>query len=324
MELTNERFDRIMREYDRRRNAALADRDRRRTRIYAAHPEIARAEEEAVAAAAALVRSRIEDRSGAGEEAARTRLAALRAERDSLLNAAGIAPEDLEPVFTCPDCRDTGYIGEERCHCLKQAVLNELYAQSRLSPVLDEENFGTFRLDVYDDVKILPALGVTQRENMREVLETCRSYAQGFPEKKENLLLMGEVGTGKTFLAKSIARELLSRGCSVVYVSAHELFELLSPFRRGEDEERRAVADELVEADLLIVDDLGTEFANSMTASLLFYVINERLLRKLGTLITTNLSMNRLRDTYSERITSRLSSSYEQCLLLGEDVRRRA
>lgn len=315
MALTNAQYEEIMRGYERRQARALRERDRRREEILEKVPALREVEDQITAAAAERARAALREEKSAFAEGKRE---ALIEERTRLLRENGYAPEDLQPRYTCPDCRDTGYIGSEKCHCFRQIVLDVLYEQARIRRGAEKETFENFSLDCYDDVILHDTLGITARDNMAQILDICRRFAEDFPEKPGNLLLMGEVGTGKTFLAKSIARAVLDSYRSVVYLSAPELFERLSPFNRTEDR-----GEELLEADLLIVDDLGTELVNSMTTAELFRCVNERILRGKGTVITTNLSMNRLRDLYSERISSRLEAEYRICWLFGSDIRKK-
>lgn len=315
MGLTNAQYDAVMRDYNRRQSAARHERERHRQEVYAVLPQMEELEQEIAGLSAERARMSLlgmEDKT-AGE------LESLRSRRDSLLADAGFPKDYMEVHYTCPDCRDTGYVGGEKCHCFKQAVLDLLYAQSNIRDVLEEENFSHFSMEYYDDGEVNRDFGVTARENIKAAVALCQDMIDRFGTDHGNLLLMGDVGIGKTFLARCVARELLERYYSVVYLSANELFELLSRFRHeeGEEEQCRYILD----CDLLIIDDLGTELSNSLTTSKLFYCMNERLLRKKGTIITTNLSLEKIRDIYSERISSRLLDSYRLCYLFGDDVR---
>lgn len=331
MGLTNSQYDAVMREYHRRQSAARIERERRREEVYQAIPEMEALEREITGLAASRARAALlqgaetgtvtgDGRGESPEDGAKC-LEALRNRRDALLLQSGFSQQYMDVQYTCPDCRDTGYIGSEKCHCFKQAVLDLLYAQSNIREVLKEENFHTFSLDYYDDVLINRDSGVTAYENMKAVLAVCQDMIERFGEEHGSLLLMGDVGVGKTFLARCIAKELLERYYSVVYLSANELFELLSRFHYESGEEEEEQARHILECDLLIIDDLGTELSNSLTTSKLFYCINERLLRKKGTIITTNLTLDKIRDIYSERISSRLLDRYRLCYLFGDDVR---
>jgi len=318
MGLTNSQYDAVMRDYDRRQSAARSQREERRRQVYEAVPRMEELEQQIAAASAARAREALlEVQAGSAQE----RLSALRAEREGLLQAAGFPADYLELQYTCGDCRDTGYVGGQKCHCFRQAVLDLLYSQSNLREVLQEENFEHFSMEYYDDVRVDRDYGVTSYENMEAVAALCRDLVERFDREHGSLLLMGDVGVGKTFLARCIAKELLDRAFSVVYLSANELFELLSRFRWEGGEEEEEQARHILDCDMLIIDDLGTELSNSLTNSKLFYCINERLLRKKGTIITTNLTQERLRDIYSERIVSRLMSKYQLCYLFGDDVR---
>ena len=154
----------------------------------------------------------------------------------------------------------------------------------------------------------------------------AKEFTVKFDEEFSNILLYGDTGTGKTFLTNCIARELLNSTHSVIYLTAIELFDKLSKKDFNKDYGKTDTYDEfdaeyLTECDLLIIDDLGTEMCNSYTASKLFYIINERLLRKKSVIISTNLSLRDIMDTYSERVFSRITSAYRFIKLFGDDIR---
>ena len=243
------------------------------------------------------------------------RLTQLFEERAELLAEHGLSLSDLEPVYTCPDCRDTGYIGEEKCHCFLQAEIDLLYHQSHLKEILEKENFHTFSYSWYEG---------EDREIMRRCVMDARMFIENFDSSFQNLLLLGAVGTGKTFLSNCIAKELMDTCHSVVYLTAFQLFELLSRAAFGSEKQNRSYQQTypyIFDCDLLIIDDLGTELPNSFTVPQFFLCINERILRKKSTLISSNLDMEALRNIYSERALSRIISCYTIRQLPGSDIR---
>ena len=197
-----------------------------------------------------------------------------------------------------------------------------LYAQSNLDQVLDQENFGNLSYAYYDDQEILPEIGLTNADYMRRVVRGCMDFAADFDRKKENLLFTGSTGVGKTFLTNCIARALMDSGHSVIYLSAGDLFEVFSrnKFDYDTPEDMRDTYRYILDCDLLIIDDLGTELKNSFTSSQLFYCINERMNMSRSTIISTNLSIARLRDSYTDRVTSRIMR-YRIIPLYGRDIR---
>jgi DNA replication protein DnaC len=164
--------------------------------------------------------------------------------------------------------------------------------------------------------------GLTARQTAERALQECRRFVETFDEQFENLFLYGDTGLGKTFLSHCIAKELLERTHSVIYFSSFRLFELFadSAFGRS-DSSQDEMEQHIFDCDLLIIDDLGTELVNSFVSSELFHVLNERILRRKSTLISTNLSLATFADTYSERIFSRISSNYRMLKLIGDDIR---
>lgn len=187
--------------------------------------------------------------------------------------------------------------------------------------MLDRENFDTFSMEYYSNSHIDRLTGRSSREAIEIALKSCREFIDTFGTEFRNLLLYGDTGVGKTFLSHCIAKELLEQSFSVIYFTAAQLFDIFakSTFRR--EEEAGADCDHIYSCDLLIIDDLGTEMSNSFTNSQLFICLNERILRKKSTLISTNLSLEDLKNIYSERVFSRITSAYTVLRLTGDDIR---
>jgi len=311
--LSNIQYDSIMRSYAEKRIKARHNLEERLLIIEKQIPALARFDEAITSLHARKVRAAIEGDTQ-GKITAEQQLTKLHQERLELLNAHGFAPEHLTPVYECPDCQDTGYIGTEKCHCFRQAEIDLLYHQSQLKEILERENFETFSYSWYEgeDLDIMK----------RNVME-ARLFIEHFDTQFQNLLLLGGVGTGKTFLSNCIAQELLNSGHSVVYLTAFQFFDLLSKTAFGSGSENTSTAgySYILDCDLLIIDDLGTELVNSFTVSQFFLCINERILRRKSTLISSNLDVEALRNTYSERIFSRIISNYTIRQLPGKDIR---
>ena len=189
------------------------------------------------------------------------------------------------------------------------------------SSLISKENFDAFDLDVYDDDYFEEGSEVSARANAEIALEKATNFVHNFKQKGGNLLLLGKTGCGKTFMSNCIAKSLLDQGVSVIYFTSSELFRVFEEQTFKKNANVAELHDHIFDCDLLIIDDLGTEFQNSFTTARLFQCLNERLLRNKSTIISTNLMLEDLRDTYSERITSRVFSNYEVIKLIGNDIR---
>ena len=245
-------------------------------------------------------------------------------EKKELLAQYGYPENYLDPVYTCPDCHDTGYIGDRKCHCFQKRIVEYLYEQSNLKEILDIENFSHFDIAYYSDDYIEESTGLTPRDNIRRILMTAHDFCDNFGDCEQNLLLYGNTGVGKTFLTHCIAKELLSQSYTVVYLTSIGLFDILEKNkfdRELSSLEKSTTVSYIMNCDLLILDDLGTELTNSFTTSQLYQVIDSRLVHKKSTIISTNLSFDDLREQYSERIFSRLTSGYTLLKVTGEDIR---
>lgn len=248
-------------------------------------------------------------------------IAALRLRKEQIIKKLGYPANYLENIYTCPDCKDTGYIDGKRCHCFTQQALDIIYDQSNIREILADENFSKFSFDYYSNIEVNPATGLTSLETARIAYDICQNFVEDFDNTFSNLYFYGDTGTGKTFLSNCIASELLNKGHSVIYFTAFQLFDILSKGIFDKDNDAKAAHQNIFDCDLLIIDDLGTELANSFTTSQFFLCINERILRKKSTIISTNLNMAQIADIYSERVLSRISSNYAIIKMFGDDIR---
>lgn len=241
----------------------------------------------------------------------------IREEKRVLLEKAGYSPEDLEAHYSCTLCRDSGIFEGKKCRCFMKLQGEILYKQSKMGEILERENFSRFQLERFDNTERKAQTGnKTVREYMKDIRDYFYGYCQNYPENQGNFIFTGGTGTGKTFFLHCIAKALLDRGVSVLYFTAEGLFNHFSRLMR------EGIEDEFVEeVDVLLLDDLGTEFSNSFTASRFFNLLNQRILTRKTMMISTNLNFKDLRELYSDRVVSRMMSDYEIIPLYGRDLR---
>lgn len=320
MALSNSQYDEIIREYDARqlRNQHLLE--ERTKDAYDKIPQLKEIDD-AIASCSVDAARRLLDGDKTAPDSLKQRIADYRAKKSALLTENGFPADYFSPIYTCPDCKDTGYINGERCHCFKQAAINMVYTQSNLKEVLERENFSTFSFDYYSDTDINPATGLSSLATVQDAVAKCHHFVESFNDSFSNLYFYGDTGIGKTFLSNCVAKEVLDQGHSVIYFTAFQLFDILSKGVFQKDSDAIAAHQNIFDCDLLIIDDLGTELTNSFTTSQLFLCINERILRKKSTIISTNLGVGQLADIYSERVLSRISSNYTLIKLFGADIR---
>lgn len=245
----------------------------------------------------------------------------IHSKRLSLLKENGYPENYLDVLYSCPLCKDTGYIDREHCHCFYQVALEFLYSQNAIKDLLKNENLSSFSLDYYSN-DIPNGQSVSPKDQAKKALFTAKDFVNTFSDGGKNLIITGNTGTGKTFLSSCIAGELLSKGYFVVFLSAFSFISIIeqNTFDKPGDYSR-ADYDSIFKADLLIIDDLGTENVNGFRTSKLFQCIDERLLNNRSTIITTNLKLDQLSAAYSERTVSRLIYSYSFLELSGQDIR---
>ena len=311
MSLPKEEYDKLMLEYSKTRSTHRHQLALRRERIYAQIPEYQELERRVPDLSYTALKEKL-----AGKKPAfslREELRKIAGRKAELLRAAGYPADYLTLSYDCPDCRDTGYINNEKCHCLRQKEIHILYRQSHLDQLLKTNRFELLSAEYYKGEDL---------EHFNGAVTACRNFIEHF-DNYENLFFYGTVGTGKSFLSICTAGELLKRGHSVLYFSSASLFETISSYVFGQND--RSVyhhfLDDLYGCEILVIDDLGTEMTNNFVAAQLFSLLNERDLRRKSTIISTNLSLAELRDRYSDRIFSRITSTYTIMKLTGPDIR---
>ncbi len=320
MALNNSQYDELLRHYQATQLKNRRLQEERSKNAYLKFPEL-KGIDDAIAETSVAQAKKLLDGDTHAITELKAKLSDLRARKESILVSAGLPKNYFDPIYTCPDCQDTGFIDGKRCHCFLQASIDLVYTQSNLKKVLAKENFQTFSFDYYSDIEVNPTTGLSSLATAKQAVALCKHFIDTFDQEFSNLLFYGDTGIGKTFLSNCVAKELLDSGHSVIYFTAFQLFDILSKNVFEKDADAIAANQNIFDCDLLIIDDLGTELANSFTTSQLFLCLNERILRQKSTLISTNLNMNQIADIYSERVLSRISSSYKIIKLFGDDIR---
>ena len=252
----------------------------------------------------------------------------LKKEKEKIMKSLNISSKSFLPHYECNICNDTGYIKNGNktimCNCLKQKIFNIEYNKSNIGNI-EKENFSTFNELLYSD-EIDENLNISPRENIKIIKKISENFIKNFDDPNEkNLLFTGNIGLGKTFLCNCIAYEILKKGKTVLYQTAPVMIDSILNYRFGKQDSSINIVDNLINVDLLIIDDLGTESLNSMKLTELFTIINSRLLNQNNkitkTIISTNLSLENIFSVYNERIGSRIIGYYNICKFIGDDIR---
>ena len=319
MRTKQELYQAAMRTVALRRQVARANAEDARAEAEAAIPALRHAEDEVRVRG---IRCALAGASGRDRTEAAAALSKARQELTALLAASGRPADALEPKFTCNKCQDTGSFEGHTCECVHKLMQDlrreEIEALSNLSI----SSFDTMELRYYPNT-MDEKLGEPVRTYMGGLLDDLRSYAEEFDHNSESLMLFGNAGLGKTHAALAIAGIVLQKGFDVIYVSSPDFFSKLEALHFGSDPggEEETLLQTAAGADLLILDDLGTEFNSSFFLSTLYSLLNNRLGARLPTIVTTNITDGALLEKlYTEKISSRLSS-FVPCLFVGEDIR---
>ncbi len=237
-----------------------------------------------------------------------------------LLASEGLPPDYLKSPYTCTQCSDEGYIDGKMCECLKLMIKQCSYERLNTSIPLAGYTFDRFSLEYYENEP--DKMGVSPRMRMEKNFRYCKQYAEKFTPGSDSLLMQGATGLGKTHLSLAIAGAVIEKGYGVIYGSIQNLIAKIEKEKFGRDSEEDTLQN-LLGCDLLILDDLGTEFLSAFVLSAIHNLINTRLLSGKPTIISTNLSTAELEDKYGERIVSRMIGGYQVLYYAGGDVRQK-
>lgn len=320
MPLTNAQYDTIMRKYTQKQFRNRRLQEERKTEVYRHIPRLQEIASEIAALSVERVRLLLTPEDLSGKDL-RSRIRDLSEERQVLLSSHGYPQDYLELHYDCPICKDTGFVEDRKCSCFRKEEIALLYRNSNIDSHLSEESFDLFNINYYNNDIISESMGITSRQAAQIALDASKEFVNNFYNSFENICFYGDTGVGKSFLSHCIARELLQQGSSVLYLTAFDLFHILEENTFSREDDISENADYIFDCDLLIIDDLGTELTNAFVSSQLFLCVNERILNKKSTIISTNLSLEKFAEIYSERIFSRILSSYKLIHLFGQDIR---
>ena len=301
MGLTNSDYEAVMREYDsiRYENAELLH--NRTKAVYDKIPEIKELEDEVITDFANLAKEALflsnESYTSSKEELDK-KVARLAKKKEELLIAGGFDKTYLNQIYTCPLCKDTGFV---------------------------DGDFKDFRADYYSPDDYDSDTEASSMENALTAYALLKAMADDYDSCSRNFVIYGGVGVGKTFLTSALANSLIQSGHSVVFLTAYRFFNIFekNTFRRGDADEVEKIpeVEPIFDCDLLVLDDMGTELANTFTNSKLFDCLNERILSNKPTIISSNLSPAHIKANYSDRVFSRLIKHYKFLKLTGADIR---
>ena len=317
----NELVSRIMAQYDEKRNRAVGMRKQRINEVRQNFPRIAEIDAEIARLGGENINKIMAkpDKVKEYNSELKAKYDILYAEKNRIIRENGIDPHYEDYRYECSICSDTGFTPEnKRCKCFEQQIINDIYARSDLGDVLKFENFDTLSLEYYSAVN--GENGVSERDNIIRIVERAKKLCNNFDTERKGLLFYGSTGLGKTFLSNCIAKELMDKGKTVVYARATRMFSIYEDYKFGREQDKSKI-DKLYDADLLIIDDLGTENQSKINLAFLDDLLNERAARNKKLIISTNLRMDELAKIYSKRFTSRL---FEYCIInkfYGSDIR---
>ena len=244
---------------------------------------------------------------------------ALQKQKRELLVKNGFDEDALTIKYVCPVCNDTGYYNERMCNCHRE-LLKEIQREQirRLAP-LDECTFETFDTRYYPEKSM--DNGISPKEKAQRILESCRNYAQKFNSHSPNLMFMGGTGVGKTHLSLAIANVAINKGFSVIYGTSQNILSDLQNENFGRTDNLTYEEYDVLHTDLLIIDDLGTEFSSRFSEACIYNIINTRILQRRPTIISTNYEHDDFEREYNQRVLSRIAGEYSTLILEGNDIR---
>lgn len=319
----------ILKEYEQKRNNEINVAKLKKTEFYKEFPVLEEIDNTIASLSIKLIQTKLTTNCQEDVDNLTKKINSLKIKKKKVLESNGFSEKSFLPKFECNKCNDTGYIqtkqGNILCSCVKQKLYNIAFNNSNIYN-LENQSFANFKLNVYSDEVNVDKykFNISPRKNIESIKKECINFINNFDDTNQhNLLFSGNTGLGKTFLSSCIANEIIKKGKNVLYQTAPIMFDKILDSKFGKSS--KDLIDDIYNVDLLIIDDLGTETKTEYKITELFNIINTRLLNQNNkitkTIISTNLTLQQLYDTYDERIVSRIIGYYTPCFFYGDDIR---
>lgn len=312
--------DNISRIIEKRRIENLKEQEKRKKEIYEKFPRI-KVIDRTIASFGQ--QAAIKAQEGINVDEFKEKLKELDREKEEILEKNSYPKDYLKIHYHCEICKDTGFVNTKTCSCRKKLIVEKKYSQSNISRLVQRENFRTFNANLYSK-NLYKDYPISPYENIKRIVNDAKNYANNFPNSYRNLYIFGDVGRGKTFLINSIAKEILDKNYSVLYLTATKLFSFMNDYLYAfseRKEELKEKYDLIFDSDLLIIDDLGSENDRNSNESNLFEIVNDRIINKKPMIFSSNYSEDELIEFYGDRIFSRIIGSSHVMEIFGEDLR---
>ena len=323
MAYSTELYENARREMERRRTIAEQELDRRRSELFEKCPEAQSIEENLTKISVAAGRAVLSGADIRSElEALKDKSLRLQERLDDLLVKNGYGKNWLEEWYVCKKCGDKGFVDGKMCSCMKSLLRQMSYDELNSISPLELSSFESFDLKYYPD-QTDERTGKNPNYVMSKALSFCTRYAEEFTTRSHSLIFQGDSGLGKTHLSLAIASKVIEKGYGVIYVSTPAVLSKLENERFYSRGEQRSSTEQLLcECDLLILDDLGTEFSTKFSVAEIYNILNTRMMSSLPTIISTNLTLARIQEQYGSRLVSRVIGGLDRVELIGTDVRQ--
>ncbi len=329
--MNNSILNDLLKQYEQERLHHLRDAENRKKELYLSNPKLQEIDDKLSNISINTAKEILKSNSKETLENLKKEIEKLKLEKTNILKSINVPDNYLSIKYDCDICKDTGYIFENgnstMCNCLKQKLYNLEYNQKNTNNI-DNQTFDNFNINLFSD-KIDEKKynsSISPRENISDIKTAIENFILNFENTEtKNLIFSGGTGLGKTFLSNCIVNEMLKKGKTVMYQTAPVMLENLITDLFSKPENQTGISNNLLTVDLLVIDDLGTETMNSMKFTELYKVINTRLLNQNGkslkTIISTNLDLKGLFNTYDERLVSRFIGYYDIYRFYGDDIR---
>ena len=326
--MNNSVLNDLLKQYEKIRIKNTYELENRKKELYLSNPKLQEIDNELNSLSINTAKSILQNNSKEYLGELKLKIEKLKIEKEKILKSLGLPKDYLKPFYNCTTCKDTGYVFENgktsMCNCLKQQIYNIEYNQKNEN-IIKNQIFDNFNINLFSDEinEKKYNSNISPRENILDIKNATIDFINNFDnENTKNLIFSGATGLGKTFLSNCIVNDLLENGKTVMYQTAPVMLDNLIADLFAKPENQTGISKNLLTVDLLVIDDLGTENLNSLKFTELYKIINTRLLsKKTKTIISTNLDLRGLFQTYDERLASRFVGYYDIYRFYGDDIR---